>query len=98
MDIETLRKWIAQRDSFSILETIDVFTGERKILKERMNNILPGWIDSLPKNDERAASVPMKRYGTSEEIAKTVVFLASEGAGYITGQNLRVDGGLTRSV
>jgi Tol biopolymer transport system component len=34
MDIETLRKWIAQRDSFSILETVDVFSGERKILKE----------------------------------------------------------------
>jgi NAD(P)-dependent dehydrogenase (short-subunit alcohol dehydrogenase family) len=40
----------------------------------------------------------MKRYGTSEEIAATVAFLASEGAGYITGQNLKVDGGLTRSV
>lgn len=64
----------------------------------RMNNVLPGWIDSLPKTDERSAMVPMKRYGTVEEIGKTVVFLASEGAGYITGQNLRVDGGLTRSV
>lgn len=64
----------------------------------RMNNILPGWIDSLPKTDERAASVPMRRYGTVEEIAATVVFLASEGAGYITGQNIRVDGGITRSV
>ncbi|MBP8937017.1 MAG: SDR family oxidoreductase, partial [Agrobacterium sp.] len=38
------------------------------------------------------------RYGKSEEIAATVAFLASEGAGYITGQNIRVDGGLTRSV
>lgn len=64
----------------------------------RMNNILPGWIDSLPKKDERAAAVPLRRYGTAEEIAQTVVFLASEGAGYITGQNLRVDGGLMRSV
>ena len=34
MDIETLREWIAQRDSYSILETIDVFSGERKVLKE----------------------------------------------------------------
>jgi len=34
MDIETLRKWIAKRDSFSILETLDVFTGERTVLKE----------------------------------------------------------------
>ena len=64
----------------------------------RMNNVLPGWIDSLPKTDARAASVPMKRYGTVEEIGRTVAFLASEGAGYITGQNLRVDGGVTRSV
>ena len=42
--------------------------------------------------------VPMGRYGRSEEIAATVGFLLSKGAGYITGQNLRVDGGLTRSV
>jgi NAD(P)-dependent dehydrogenase (short-subunit alcohol dehydrogenase family) len=64
----------------------------------RMNNVLPGWIDSLPKTDARAASVPMKRYGTVDEIARTVAFLASDGAGYITGQNLRVDGGVTRSL
>jgi NAD(P)-dependent dehydrogenase (short-subunit alcohol dehydrogenase family) len=64
----------------------------------RMNNVLPGWIDSLPATDQRRDSVPMQRYGTSAEIAATVAFLASEGAGYITGQNLRVDGGLTRSV
>ncbi len=64
----------------------------------RMNNVLPGWIDSLPPTEERRASVPMQRYGKSEEIAATVSFLASEGAGYITGQNIRVDGGMTRSV
>ena len=64
----------------------------------RMNNILPGWIDSLPATEERKQSVPMGRYGTSAEIAATVSFLASDGAGYITGQNLRVDGGITRSV
>jgi len=66
--------------------------------KIRMNNVLPGWIDSLPATEERRESVPMKRYGTSEEIAATVAFLASEGAGYITGQNIKVDGGLGRSV
>jgi NAD(P)-dependent dehydrogenase (short-subunit alcohol dehydrogenase family) len=64
----------------------------------RMNNILPGWIDTLPATEERRQSVPMRRYGTGDEIAATVAFLASEGAGYITGQNLRVDGGLMRSV
>ena len=64
----------------------------------RMNNVLPGWIDSLPATEERRRSVPMGRYGRSEEIAATVAFLTSEGAGYITGQNIRVDGGLTRAV
>lgn len=64
----------------------------------RMNNVLPGWIDSLPATEERRDSVPMGRYGTSEEIAATIAFLASEGAGYITGQNIRVDGGLMRSL
>jgi NAD(P)-dependent dehydrogenase (short-subunit alcohol dehydrogenase family) len=64
----------------------------------RMNNVLPGWIDSLPAREERRASVPMQRYGTAEEIAATIAFLASDGAAYITGQNIRVDGGLTRSI
>jgi NAD(P)-dependent dehydrogenase (short-subunit alcohol dehydrogenase family) len=64
----------------------------------RMNNVLPGWIDSLPATEERRQGVPMQRYGKSEEIAATIAFLASEGGAYITGQNIRVDGGLTRSV
>lgn len=64
----------------------------------RMNNVLPGFIDSLPEKDELRSRIPMERYGRAEEIAATVSFLASEGAGYITGQNLRVDGGITRSV
>nr|WP_316650630.1 SDR family oxidoreductase [uncultured Gellertiella sp.] len=64
----------------------------------RMNNVLPGWIDSLPATEERRQMVPMGRYGTSAEIAATISFLASEGAGYITGQSLKVDGGLMRSV
>ena len=64
----------------------------------RMNNVLPGWIDSLPATEERRQSVPMQRYGKSEEIAATIAFLASRGAAYITGQNIRVDGGLMRAV
>jgi NAD(P)-dependent dehydrogenase (short-subunit alcohol dehydrogenase family) len=63
-----------------------------------MNNLLPGFIDSLPERDEIRARVPMQRYGRVEEIAATIAFLASDGAAYITGQNIRVDGGITRSV
>lgn len=64
----------------------------------RMNNVLPGFIDSLPEKEEFRARIPMGRYGRAEEIADTIAFPASDGAGYITGQNIRVDGGITRSV
>jgi NAD(P)-dependent dehydrogenase (short-subunit alcohol dehydrogenase family) len=64
----------------------------------RMNNVLPGWIDSLPATEARRQSVPMQRYGTTAEIAATIAFLASDGAAYITGQSIRVDGGLMRSL
>lgn len=64
----------------------------------RMNNVMPGFIDSLAEVEERKRRIPMGRYGTVEEIAKTVRFLLSTEAGYVTGQNIRVDGGLTRSV
>ena len=43
----------------------------------RMNNVLPGWIDSLPGTEERRESVPMQRYGKSEEIAATVAATSS---------------------
>jgi NAD(P)-dependent dehydrogenase (short-subunit alcohol dehydrogenase family) len=75
-----------------------VFADQYAADNVRMNNVLPGWIDSLPATEKRRSSVPMQRYGTGEEIAATISFLASPGAAYITGQNLRVDGGLTRSV
>ena len=64
----------------------------------RMNNVLPGYINSYPESDENLRQIPLGRYGKVEEIAGTVRFLLSEEAGYITGQNIRVDGGITRSV
>ena len=64
----------------------------------RMNNILPGFIDSLPEKPQFRSRIPMGRYGKTEEIAEVIAFLASDGAGYVTGQNIRVDGGITRSV
>jgi NAD(P)-dependent dehydrogenase (short-subunit alcohol dehydrogenase family) len=64
----------------------------------RMNNVLPGFINSYPVDAATVAKIPLKRAGTVEEIANTVEFLASEESGYITGQNIKVDGGLGRSV
>ena len=64
----------------------------------RMNNILPGFIDSYPVDESILESIPMGRAGTVREIAKTAAFLVSAEAGYLTGQNIRVDGGLGRSL
>jgi len=64
----------------------------------RMNNILPGFIDSLPTKEDFIKRIPLQRYGKVSEISAVVELLASEGGAYITGQNIRVDGGLTRSV
>jgi NAD(P)-dependent dehydrogenase (short-subunit alcohol dehydrogenase family) len=64
----------------------------------RMNNVLPGFIDSLPEKQEFRDRIPMRRYGKTAEIAAVIALLASDGGGYITGQNIRVDGGITRSV
>jgi len=75
-----------------------IFADTHAAKNVRMNNVLPGWIDSLPATDERRDSVPMARYGKAGEIAATIAFLLSDGAGYITGQNIRVDGGITRGV
>ena len=75
-----------------------LFADQYAAINVRMNNVLPGWIDSLPEKDDRRQSVPMQRYGTSEEVASTIAFLASAEAAYITGQSIRIDGGLMRSV
>tara|TARA_B100000427_G_scaffold54093_1_gene41795 strand:- start:41 stop:760 length:720 start_codon:yes stop_codon:yes gene_type:complete len=71
----------------------------------RMNNILPGMIDSMTKEQKKKFNfdkflhrIPLKRFGKLNEISEVVCFLASDGAAYITGQNIRVDGGLTKSI
>jgi NAD(P)-dependent dehydrogenase (short-subunit alcohol dehydrogenase family) len=64
----------------------------------RMNNVLPGFIDSLPKKQEFRERIPMGRYGRVAEVAELIALLASDRAAYITGQNIRIDGGITRSI
>ncbi|MEQ8335090.1 SDR family oxidoreductase [Nisaea sp.] len=64
----------------------------------RMNNVLPGFIDSLPEKEDRKARIPLGRYGRAEEVSSLISWLASDEGGYMTGQNLRIDGGVTRAV
>jgi NAD(P)-dependent dehydrogenase (short-subunit alcohol dehydrogenase family) len=64
----------------------------------RMDNILPGYIESFEIDEETRRSIPRQRQGSVAEIAKTAAFLLSDDSGYITGQSIRVDGGLTRSI
>ena len=64
----------------------------------RMNNVLPGFIDSLPEKEDFKKRIPLNRYGKVNEISELISFLASDGAAYITGQNIRVDGGITKSI
>ena len=66
--------------------------------KIRMNNVLPGFVLTKTESEAVKERVPMHRYGSAAEIAGTVLFLLSDAAAYITGQNIRIDGGLSRSL
>lgn len=59
----------------------------------RMNSILPGFIETWDVDDATRVKIPMARAGTVEEIGQTALFLLGAGGGYITGQNIAVDGG-----
>lgn len=63
----------------------------------RMNNVLPGFIDSYKADKDTIRQIPMLRQGTTSEVADLVAFLASDKSGYITGQDFLIDGGLVKS-
>ena len=75
-----------------------VFAGRYAADGIRMNNVLPGFVDSFPTDEAILQTIPTGRYAKVGEIASMVGYLSSDDAAYITGQNIRVDGGLTRSV
>ncbi len=75
-----------------------LFADKFAALGIRMNNVLPGFIDSLGEKPEWKARIPMGRYGKTEEVAELISFLASERSAYITGQNIQIDGGITKAV
>jgi NAD(P)-dependent dehydrogenase (short-subunit alcohol dehydrogenase family) len=64
----------------------------------RMNNVLPGKIDTYPVSAEAVRQIPLGRAGTADDVARVVAFLLSEDAAYIAGQDLLVDGGLVRGM
>lgn len=64
----------------------------------RVNSISPGWIDTKDMNytGADAAQHPAGRVGKPSDIAEMVFFLCSEKAGFITGENICIDGGMTK--
>ena len=63
-----------------------------------MNCLLPGFVDTHPVPEHFARAIPTGRPASADEIGRIAAFLLSDEAGYITGQSLRADGGLTRSI
>ena len=75
-----------------------LFTDKYAASGVRMNNVLPGFINSLPEKEDRLVRIPAGRYADVRELSDTIAFLIGKESSYIMGQNIRVDGGLTASV
>ena len=93
---------------FSLAKNLSVKLADKKV---RVNVVTPGnvffsggeWERKLKENPHKIKKlintvVPMKRFGTPDEIANAVIFLSSEKASFITGSNIVVDGGQTSGI
>ena len=94
----------AQRQSASAFEIVVMHPIAAEMASHgiTVNSVSPGYIatemfDSIDTEglEEALRLVPMRRYGKPEEIAAAMVFLASDDAAYITGQTIRVNGGMS---
>ncbi|HIW32344.1 MAG TPA: SDR family oxidoreductase [Candidatus Paenibacillus intestinavium] len=95
--------WVGQSNYACSKAAINAFTRTAAVELARFNirvcAVLPGFsetemVEGLLKEEKRYLSqIPQKRFGKPEEIAKTVLFLASDDASHITGATLKVDGG-----
>lgn len=88
----------SKADIIGLTKTLAKEFGSRNV---RVNAVAPGFVqtamtDALPEDVKEKAleNVPLKRFATTQDIAKAVMFLASEDASYITGHVLAVNGGL----
>lgn len=68
--------------------------------KVRVNSISPGWIDTIEyfATEEDKLQQPVGRIGTPDDIASMLLFLCSDEAGFITGENIVIDGGMSREM
>lgn len=106
VNISSSRAFMSQEDTESYTAAKGGITALTHALavslagKVRVNSIAPGWIDTADGtwSKEDLDQHPVKRIGKPADIAKMAMFLCSESAGFITGENILVDGGMSKQM
>ncbi|MDF2513123.1 MAG: putative oxidoreductase [Herbinix sp.] len=106
VNISSTRAFMSQEDTESYTAAKGGITALTHALsvslsgKVRVNSIAPGWIDTLEEtwSKEDQEQHPVKRIGRPVDIAKMAMFLCSEDSGFITGENITIDGGMTKNM
>ncbi len=106
VNISSTRAFMSQEDTESYSAAKGGITALTHALavslsgRVRVNSISPGWIDTSKESwsKEDLEQHPVKRVGKPVDIAKMVIFLCSEDSGFITGENITIDGGMTKNM